>query len=169
MSKQKPKICVTKKVLQKGLETKKNGLGRDWTHGWPTVWLRGFDRNAPQKMTSVPCLPSTSCLQHAVINEPKQLSISNQHFRVPRLRAFNFAQFPLRYVLRMQSNSIVKTEFWKTCLQKYWYSKKICSPTGFEPATSWMQVSCTTNWAIWLWFSMECCSSFLHFFVFKRL
>ena len=32
-----------------------------------------------------------------------------------------------------------------------------------------MQVSCSTHWAIWLWFSMECCSSFLHFFIFNPL
>jgi len=38
--------------------------------------------------------------------------------------------------------------------------KKIFLPAIFEPATSWMQVSCSTHWAIVLWFSMECCSSF---------
>ena len=54
--------------------------------------------------------------------------------------------------------------------KKYWFlKKKICSPAGFEPTTSWMQVSCSTHWAIWLWFLMECCSSFLHFFVFNLL
>ena len=49
------------------------------------------------------------------------------------------------------------------------FREKKCSPAGFEPATSWMQVSCSTHWAIWLWFSMECCSSLLHFFVFNLL
>jgi len=30
-----------------------------------------------------PDFPLHQCLQHAVMNEPKQLSVSNQHFRVP--------------------------------------------------------------------------------------
>jgi len=95
----------------------------------------------------------------------KQLSISNQHIRVPRRRAFNFTQVPFQCVLVMPSNSVINAEFFKkTCTQKYWFSKKICSQAGFKP-TTWMQVSCSTHWAIWLWFSMECCLSFLHFFV----
>ena len=37
----------------------------------------------------------------------------------------------------------------KTCIQNVWYlEKKYCSPAGFKPATSWMQVSCSTHWAI---------------------
>ena len=40
-----------------------------------------------------PVFPLHQCLQRAVMNEPKQLSISNQHIWVPRLCVFNFAQF----------------------------------------------------------------------------
>ena len=70
--------------------------------------MRGFDRNVPQMS---PVFPLRQCLQRAVMNKLKQLSINNQRIRVPRLRAFNFAQVPLRCMLRMQSNSVVKTEF----------------------------------------------------------
>ena len=70
-------------------------------------------------------------------------------------------------------NSAIKVECKKkVCMQKVLIFKKKqrnCSLAGFEPATSWMQVSCFTHWAIWLWFSLECCSSFLHFFIFNPL
>ena len=60
------------------------------------------------------------------MNEPKQLLISNHHIRVPRRRAFNFAQVPFRCVLVMPSNSVINAEVKKkTCTQKYWFSKKI--------------------------------------------
>ena len=49
-----------KNVLQKGVQTKKNHRrGFNPQLSWLTVCLRGFDRNVPQKMTGVPCLPST--------------------------------------------------------------------------------------------------------------
>ena len=54
-------ICHNK-VLQKGLETLKKWLRRGLNPqlSWlTTVCLRGFDRNVSQKMTGVPCLPST--------------------------------------------------------------------------------------------------------------
>jgi len=108
----KPKICATKNVLQKGLETKKKNLrwGLNPQLSWlTTVCLRGFDRNGPQKMTGVPCLPFTP-VPSMHCNE-RTKAVSNQHIRVPRLRAFNFAQFLLRCVLGMRSNSVVKTEF----------------------------------------------------------
>jgi len=123
-----------------------------------------------KKWQVFPVLPLHQCLQRAVMNEPKQLSISNPHIRVPRRRAFNFIQVPFRCVLVMPSNSVINAEVKKKRVRKsIGFQKKICSPLGFEPATSWMQVSCSTLWAIWLWFSMECCSSFLHFFVFNPL
>jgi len=59
----------------------------------------------------VHCLPSIQCLQRTVMNEQKQLSISNRHIRVPSRRAFNFAQVPFRCVLVMPSNSVIKAEF----------------------------------------------------------
>ena len=68
----------------------------------------------------------------------------------------------------MPSDSVIKAEFQIMWMQKVLIFK-ICSPAGFEPAISWIQVSCTTRWAMWLWCVIECCSSFLHFFVFKRL
>ena len=86
----------------------KFSLGLDCTHSWGRAnhcYLRGFDgfvRNVQQLFT----LSSLhQCLQRTVKNEPKQLSISNQHIRVPRWRAFNFA---LRCVLGMSSNSGIK-------------------------------------------------------------
>ena len=68
-------MCHKKNMLQKSLETKKKNLRRGLNPqlSWLiTVCLRGFDRNVSQKMTGVPCLPSTPVL-----------SISNQHIRVP--------------------------------------------------------------------------------------
>jgi len=73
-----------------------------------TVCLRGFDRNAQHLFT---VFSLHQCLQRAVMNERKQLSISNQHIRVPRWRAFNFAQVPFWCVLGMPSNSVIKSEF----------------------------------------------------------
>jgi len=98
------------------------------------------------------------------MNEWKQRSFSNHHSRVglgtrlsrvPRWRAFNFAQVMFRCMLGMPSNSVIKNK--KTCMQKVMiFEKKICLPAGFEPASR-------------LWFSMECCSSFPHFFIFNLL
>ena len=84
---------------------------------WLTsVCLRGFNRNVQQMFT---VFPLHQCLQRAVMNEQKQLSISNQQIRVPRRRAFNFAVVPFRCVLVMPSNSVIKAEFKKkTCMQK---------------------------------------------------
>jgi len=132
-----------------------------------TVWLCGFDRNVQQLFT---VFSLHQYLQRAVMNEWKQLSFSNHHSRVPRWRAFNFAQVPFWCVLGMPSNRTIKAEFKKVLYAKVLiFEKKICSPAGFKPTTSWMQVSCYTNWVIWLWFLMERCSSFLHFFVFGLL
>ena len=59
---------------------------------------------------------------------------------------FNFIQVPFWCVLGMPSNNaIIKNVHSKSI--DFW-GKKVCSPAGFEPATSWMQVSCTTHWAI---------------------
>ena len=38
--------------------------------------------------------------------------------------------------------------FKKRVCKKVWFSKKICSQPGVESATSWMQVGCSTHWAI---------------------
>jgi len=79
-------------MLQKGPETEKKKVwlrvGLNPQLRWLTsVCLRGFDRNVQQLF---PVFPLHQCLQRAVMNEPKQLSISNQHIRVPRRSAFNF-------------------------------------------------------------------------------
>ena len=52
--------------------------------------------------------------------------------------------------LECQVTVVSKLNFKKRVCKKYWFleKKKNCSPTEFEPATSWMQVSCTTHWAI---------------------
>ena len=73
----------------------------------PLFCLSGFGWNV-QQLFSV--FPLHKCLQHAVMNERKQLSISNQHIRVPRWHAFNFAQS--------------KLNFKKRVCKKYWFSKK---------------------------------------------
>jgi len=81
-------------------------------------------------MTGIPCLPSTPV---PIMNEPKQLSISNQYIRVPRLRAFNFAQVPLRCVLGIWSNSVVKINS-KKCVRKSIDIQKI-----YSLFTTWIQ------------------------------
>ena len=91
--------------------------------------------------------------------------------RVPRWRAFNFAQVSFRCVLLMPSNSVIK--------KKLNFKERVCKSIDFwkkksvhhrdSTMISWMQVSCSTHWAIRLWFLMECCSIFLHFFVFNLL
>jgi len=59
------------------------------------------------------------------MNERKQLSISNQHIRVPRWCAFNFAPVQFQCMLGMPSNSDIKVEFQKPYMQKkYWSSEK---------------------------------------------
>ena len=72
-------------MVQKGPETEKKVLlrvGLNPQLRWLTnVCLRGFDRNVQQMFT---VFPLHQCLQRAVMNEQKQLSISNQHIRVPR-------------------------------------------------------------------------------------
>jgi len=79
------------------------GLNPQWR--WLTsVCLRGFDRNVQQLFT---VFPLHQCLQHAVMNEPRQLSISNQHIRVPRRHVFNFAQVPFRCMLVMPMLSML--------------------------------------------------------------
>jgi len=70
-----------------------------------TVCLHGFDRNV-QRLFTIFSLHQR--LQRAVMNEPKQLLISNQHIRVPRWHAFNFAQVLFRCVLGMPSNILRK-------------------------------------------------------------
>ena len=60
----------------------------------------------------------TSAFKRAVMNEPKQLSISNQHIRVPRRHAFNFAQVPFRCMLVMPSNSVINAEVKKKSVWK---------------------------------------------------
>ena len=143
-----------------------------WSRNWKKkVWLRrGLNPQLSWLFVYViltgmyhskwPVFPLHQCLQHAVMNERKQLSISNHH------SPFNFVQVPFQCVLGMPRNSVIKAEVYAKNID---FREKICSPAGFEPATSWMQISCSTHWAMWLWFSMECCSSFLHFFVFNPL
>ena len=43
------------------------------------------------------------------------------------------------------------------------FEKKRCLSAGFEPTASWMHVSSSTHWAIWLWFFTECFSNFSTF------
>ena len=99
-------------MLHKGAETEKKVLlrvGLNPQLRWLTsVCLRGFDRNVQQMFT---VFPLHQCLQRAVMNEPKQLSISNQHIRVPRRRAFNFAVVPFRCVLVCQATVLSKLNF----------------------------------------------------------
>ena len=100
--------------------------------------------------TAVHCIlstpvPSTHCKEQ----KKKQLSINNQHIRVPRWCAFNFAQVLFQCMLGMPSNSGIKAEFKKNVHERVLiFGKKACSPA----ATSWMQVIHTTHWAIWLCF-----------------
>ena len=79
-------------------------------------------------MTAVPCLPLHQCLQHSVKDKQKQMPISNQHFRVPRWRAFNFAQVPFRRMLGILKfkNMYAKVQF---------SGKKIVHQLGFELPT----------------------------------
>ena len=152
MSEQKLKQLwsLGKKRASKGPETeKKVWLGLNPLLRWlSTVCLRGFD-------TAVTVFSLHQCLKRAVMNEQKQLSISNHHSWVPRWRAFNFAQVLFRSLcLECQVTVLSKL----TCMQKVLILKKICSTAGFEPATSWMPVSCTTNWVIdAVVVSVECC------------
>jgi len=118
---------------------------------WLTnVCLSGFDRNVQQLFT---VFSLHQCLQCAVMNEWKQLSFSNHHSRVPRWRVFNFAQVSFRCVLGMPRNSVIKAELKKKNVyaKSIDFRKKICSPPGFEPTTSWMQVSYSNNWAGFWW------------------
>ena len=47
-----------------------------------------------------------------------KVSFSNQHIRVPRRRAFNFAQVLFRCMLVMPSNSVINAEFKKNVYAK---------------------------------------------------
>jgi len=78
------------------------------------MWLK---KNVQQMFT---VFSLHQCLQRTVKNEQRQLSISNQHIRVPRWHAFSFAQVPFWCVLGMPSNSGIKAELKKknTCVQK---------------------------------------------------
>ena len=135
MSKQKTKNVPQKNVLQKGLETFKKWQkwlrrGLNPQLSWLiTVCLRGFDRNAPQKMTGVPCLPSTS-----VLNENQssyQLAIST--FKFPDMCIQFCFDVCLECEITVLSKLNSKKRVWKSIdIQK----KKICSPTGFKPTTS---------------------------------
>ena len=97
----------------------------------PLFCLSGFGWNV-QQLFSV--FPLHKCLQHAVMNERKQLSISNQHIRVPRKHAFNFAQVPFRCVLVMPSNSVINAELKK----KNVYAKVLIFETK-NLFTSWIR------------------------------
>ena len=74
-------------------------------------------------MTAI-VFPLHQRLQHAVKDKQKQISISNQHIRVPRWCAFKFAQVLFQCVLGMRNNSVVKANSKKHVCKKYWYSKK---------------------------------------------
>ena len=143
-----------KNILQKETFWLTRGLNPQ--SSWlTTVCLCSFDRNVPHTENDSCSLSSLYTSAFNIMNEPKQLSISNQHIRVPKWRAFNFAQVLFWCVFGMPSNSAIKAGLKKHACKKYWFLKKKCSPVGFEPATSWMQVSCSTHWAIWLWFLVE--------------
>jgi len=116
----KAKGCDHWKMCSKNVQNWKNkkfGLGSQQLSWLIPVCLRGFDRNVQQLF---PVVSLHQCLQRAVMNKQKQLSISNQHIRVPRWCAFNFAQVPSRSVLILPSNNDAKLTFKKTCLQNIW-------------------------------------------------
>jgi len=132
-------VITGKNMLQKGPETEKKvwlRVGLNPLLRWlTTVCLRGFDRNVQQLFTVFSEVFSLhQCLQRAVMNEQKQLSISNQRIRVSRWRAFNFAQVPFRCVLGMWSNSVIKTEFKKNV-----YAKSIDFRKKKNLFTSWIR------------------------------
>ena len=167
MSKQKLKQLwsLKKSAWKKSINWKKVWLRRGLNPqlSWLiTVCLRGYDRNVWQLF---PVLPLHQCLQRTVKNERKQiLAITivepTDDVRLISLKSRFDAYLPsttwnAKYVSATKAGK-------KTCTQKVLVFEKKqktkCSPAGFEPATSWMQVSCSTHWAMWLWFSMECCS-----------
>jgi len=117
-----------------------------------------FDRNVPQLMTAVTCLPSTPVPSARCKGQTKaEMSISNQHFRVPKWRAFNFAQVLFLCVLGMLSDSVKKADVYAKSI--IFWTKKIVPQLGFELPTSCLNVICFNNCAICaLWFAMECCS-----------
>ena len=104
---------LEKKSASKRFRNWKKKFGLGWDCYPPLRWLttvclRGFDRNVQQLFT---VFSLHQCFQCAIMNEPKQLSISNQHIQVPGWRAFNFAKVMFWCVIGMPSNSVVKTEF----------------------------------------------------------
>ena len=73
------------------------------------------------------------CLQHALKDKQKQISISNQHFQVPRWSAFNLVQVPFQCMFGMPSESVMKIKVQKMCMQKVQVSnKKKFTPTGIR-------------------------------------
>ena len=101
------------------------------------------------------CSLSSLCLKCAVNNQQK-------HIQVPRLVHLILPKSCFDMWLECQVTVVSKLNFNKRVCKKYWLKKN-----------SWIwiriQVSCSTHWAIWLWFTMKYCSSFLHFFVFTLL
>ena len=99
------------------------------------------------------------CLQRAVKNKQKQLSISNQHVWVSRWCVFNF-------VSKCASNDDAKLTIKKSTYKRY---EIYVSLAGFESMALCLLVTCSTSSAIFLWLLVECCSSFLQLFSFNWL
>jgi len=135
-----------KNVLQKGPDTekKKFGLGWDWTPQlrWLTTVCRsGFGRNVQQLFT---VFSLHQCLQRAVMNESSyQLAINIFEFPDDVHSISLKSHFDA--CLECQVTVLSKLNFKKHASKKFWFWKKICSPAGFELATSWMQVSCSIH------------------------
>ena len=139
-----------KNLLQKGLETeKKIGLGGDWIHSWAVC----IDR---QLMTAV--FPLHQCLQRAVKDKQKQISISNQFPDDVHLISL---KSHFEACLECQVTVLRKLKFKKReCKMYNFREKKIVHQLGFKLPTSCLRVSYSNNCTICaLWFAMECCSA----------
>ena len=142
---------------------KRFGLG--WELRWlTTVCLRGFDRKVQQLFTL------HQRLQRTLKNEQKQLSISNHHSQVPRWRALVSLKSCFDACLECQVTLISKLNFKKNVHAEYWFLKKKSVhqlDSNLRPPEC-KSVALPIELLV-LWFSMECCLSFLHFFVFNLL
>jgi len=101
-----------------------------------------------RKWQLFPVFPLHQCLQCAVMNKPKQLSISNQHIWVPGWHLFNFAQVLVWCMLGMPSNSAIKAGLYKNVYAKSIdFRKKSVHQldSSLRP-----QVNCSTHWATYM-------------------
>jgi len=139
-----------KKVYSKGFQ-KSYGLNRDWTQVSYSLVLRELHKHHSYYVCGE-CSSTFSgsslhqCLQHAVKNEQNNILICHNIIQVARWRACNFAKIPHQYMLWMPRYDELKVWLQRKCVQKYGKKKKIMSPAGFEPATSWMPVRRCTGW-----------------------